>query len=108
MELARITTLVAHWAASEPVILRAWIFGSRVRGTSRDDSDVDIAIEVSTLPGDSSPFVTFIHEKKRLRGAIQACLKLEVDLQWYGGQVETPTIYAGLQQSSVLAYSKTS
>jgi len=104
MELASITTIVARWAESQPLILKAWIFGSRVRGTSRSDSDVDVAIEVRTLPGDSGPWVTFMCEADKLKGAIQVGLALEVDLQWYGGPVETPTIHAGLQQSSVLVY----
>lgn len=104
MELSSIRTIVARWAASQSLVLKAWIFGSRVRGTSRSDSDVDIAIEVRTLPGDSGPLVTFMFEEDKLKRSLQAVLPLNVDLQWYGGPTETPVIHAGLQQSSVLVY----
>jgi predicted nucleotidyltransferase len=104
MDLASITTIVMQWAASQPLVVKAWIFGSRVRGTSRSDSDVDIAIEVRALPGDTEPLATFMYEADSLEQSIQARLPLVVDLQWYGGPVETPIIHAGLQQSSVLVY----
>jgi predicted nucleotidyltransferase len=102
--LAPIRTIVARWAASQPLITRAWIFGSRVRGTARTDSDVDVAIEVCALPGDAEPLATFISEADRLRRSIQALLPFKVDLQWHGGPVETPAIHAGLNQSSILVY----
>jgi predicted nucleotidyltransferase len=104
--LAPIRTIVASWAASQPLIIRAWIFGSRVRGTWRIDSDVDIAIEVRALPGDSDPLATFMFEADKLEHSIKARLPYEVDLEWYGGPVRTPTIHAGLQQSSVLVYQR--
>lgn len=104
MEIASIRTLVTQWAASQPLVCKAWIFGSRVRGVERSDSDVDVAIELCTLPGDSSPLVTFMFEKDELKRSLQAALPVDVDLQWYGGPVETPTVHAGLEHSSVLVY----
>jgi predicted nucleotidyltransferase len=104
MELASIKTIVAQWAADQPLVLRVWLFGSRVRGTSRVDSDIDVAVEIRCQPGDSSPFTTFVFESAALRASLKARLSIEVDLEWYGGQVETPTIHAGLQRSSVLIY----
>lgn len=55
MQLDSIRTIVAQWAASEPLIRTAWVFGSRVSGTQRSDSDVDVAVEVDTLSGDCGP-----------------------------------------------------
>lgn len=106
MDLASITTIVSELAESQPLILKAWIFGSRARGTSRSDSDVDIAIEVRASPGDSDPLATFMFEADKLEHSIKARLPLEVDLEWYGGPVGTPIIHAGLQQSSVLVYQR--
>jgi predicted nucleotidyltransferase len=104
MELASLRRIVAQWAACQPLVLRAWIFGSRARGTSRSDSDVDVAIEVRALRGDSGPLVTFIFEKDKLKRSLEAALLIDVDLQWYGGPTETPTTHAGLKRSSVLVY----
>lgn len=44
-ELERIATVIAGWAAELP-IRRAFVFGSRVRGDHRPDSDLDVAIEL--------------------------------------------------------------
>jgi predicted nucleotidyltransferase len=107
VDLVSIAAIVAQWAESQPLVIKAWIFGSRVRGTSRQDSDVDVAIEVAALPGDSGPLTTFMFAADDLRRSIQAMLPLKVDLQWYGGPVETPTIHAGLQQSSIVVYPAT-
>jgi predicted nucleotidyltransferase len=104
MELALIETIVAQWAEDQALVLRAWLFGSRVRGTSRADSDLDVAIEIRTLPGDSCPFTTFTCEGDKLKHSLQARLSLDLDLHWYGGPVETPTIHAGLQESAILVY----
>jgi predicted nucleotidyltransferase len=103
-ELALIATTVAHWAAAQPLVRRAWLFGSRVRGTSRVDSDIDVAVEIRKLPGDSSCWTTFVFEGEQLADSLQASLSITLDLQWYGGVTETPTIHAGLQESAILVY----
>ena len=104
MALASIRTIVAGWAASQPLIVRAWVFGSRARGAARTDSDLDVAIEVATLPGDSGPLTTFIGESDKLKRSLQACVPVNVHLHWYGGLSETQPIHDGLQQSSILVY----
>ena len=108
MELFAINRVVAEWAATQPLVLRAWLFGSRVRGEERPDSDIDVAIEVQALPTDSDAYTTFACESDLLRASLQALLPIKVDLQWYGSIGETPTIHAGLQRSSLLAYSASS
>ncbi|WP_174425519.1 nucleotidyltransferase family protein [Cupriavidus basilensis] len=104
MDISEIQRLVAAWAATQPLVFKAWLFGSRVRGTERPDSDIDIAVEIRTLPGDSDPLVTFMFEADKLSASLQPLLPYHVHLQWYGGPTETPTIHAGLSQSSILVY----
>jgi predicted nucleotidyltransferase len=104
MGLSEITNVVASWAEGQPLVLRAWLFGSRVRGNCRVDSDIDVAVEVDTLPGDTEPFASFAFEGDLLKTSLEALLPMAVDLQWYGGQSETPRIHAGLQESSILVY----
>ena len=45
------STLVSlrDWAQSKNTIRRFWIYGSRLRGTQREDSDLDVAIEIDTI-----------------------------------------------------------
>jgi predicted nucleotidyltransferase len=41
----RITSLIASRASARPDAGRVWVFGSRARGASTQDSDLDVAIE---------------------------------------------------------------
>lgn len=95
---------VAKWAGTQPLVHKAYLFGSRVRGTHRPDSDLDVAVEVFALPGDSSPFTTWTGEAQRLKASIASVVPVVIDLDWYGDEVETPRIHAALEQSSVMVY----
>ena len=53
--LTELAGIVADWADGCPGVERVFLFGSRVRGDHRPDSDLDLAIEPSTHP--SSMFV---------------------------------------------------
>src|SRR3569623_184201 len=96
---------IQHWAASIPVIKRVWIFGSRARGTARPDSDLDIAVEHDSLPGDSNAFTTAIGEAENWRHQLQPRVGLTVDLESYLPGI-TQTIEAALNESSVLIYER--
>lgn len=43
---------VVSCLASLPTVSRAWVFGSRATGTARDDSDLDIGVELDPHDGD--------------------------------------------------------
>lgn len=53
-----IARIVQGWAASKPEILRAWLYGSRIRGKNKDngdireDSDWDVAVELDSPTSD--------------------------------------------------------
>lgn len=98
--------MVASWAVSEPVVEKAYLFGSRVRGNNRCDSDLDVAIELTPRRGDSDPLTTWIAEATRLRSSISSRIPLTVDLQWYGGPIETPVVHAGLTAGSRTVYER--
>ena len=43
----RIAALIAKRAAAQPAASAVWIFGSRARGASTENSDLDVAVEFS-------------------------------------------------------------
>ena len=106
MEIDEMAEIVAKWAASQPMVTRAYLYGSRVHGTLQDDSDLDIAIEIQPLPGDSSAFATWISEASALRRSLAPLLPMSADLEWYGGADATPTIERGLVAGSRLVYER--
>jgi predicted nucleotidyltransferase len=104
MNIDEMAAAVAKWASTQPLIRKAYLFGSRVRGTHRGDSDLDVAVEISSMPGDSSPFATWSGESDFLKASIAGILPVIIHLEWYGGEVETPHIYKALNQSSLMVY----
>lgn len=95
---------VAKWAATQPLIRKAYLFGSRVRGTHKPNSDLDVAVEIFILPGDEDPLTTWICEAQRLKESIAGVVPVIIDLNWYGGPIETPCVHAGLQEGSIVVF----
>jgi predicted nucleotidyltransferase len=106
MKIEQLGDIVAQWAESQPSVTRAYIYGSRVRGSHREDSDLDVAIEIQPLPGDSSAFATWISEAFELCQSLASMLPVPVGLEWYGGKHGTPTIHRGLTAGSVVVYER--
>lgn len=104
MNIEDMATAVSKWANTQPLIRKVYLFGSRVRGTHRPDSDLDVAVEIFTLPGDNSPLATWIGESSHLEASIAGIVPVNIDLQWYGGEAETPRIHKALKRSSLLVY----
>jgi predicted nucleotidyltransferase len=46
----QISQAVAEWAATEPLIRRVYLYGSRAKGSARPDSDIDLAILFKSDP----------------------------------------------------------
>jgi predicted nucleotidyltransferase len=73
-------TRLHAWASREPLVIELFVFGSRVKGTSRPDSDLDVAIRVAgETPGVA--LANAIFETARWQRALQSLLPVPVDLQ---------------------------
>jgi predicted nucleotidyltransferase len=73
-------TRLLAWASQEPLVIELFVFGSRVKGTSRPDSDLDVAIRVAgETPGVA--LANAIFEKERWQRELQYLLPVRVDLQ---------------------------
>lgn len=109
MELPEIQKILLTWALGQPLINRLWLFGSRVRGEHRPDSDVDVAIELdmSVAKGsdESGGIAAWAFDTEPWMPELELLLSMVVDLQHYKSG-ETKIIHAGLEQSSILVYEK--
>ncbi|VVP59754.1 nucleotidyltransferase family protein [Pseudomonas fluorescens] len=104
MNIEDMKNAVAKWAVTEPIIRKAYVFGSRVRGTHKPNSDLDVAVEIYTLLGDENPLTTWICEAQRLKASIAGIVPMIIDLYWYGGAIETPCVHAGLQDGNIMVF----
>lgn len=109
MQLTEIQALLIAWATQKPLVSRLWLFGSRVRGDHRPDSDVDVAIELdmSAAKGvdESGGMATWAFDTKPWKPELEGLFSLVVDLQRYKAR-KTNVIQTGLDQSSILVYEK--
>ena len=104
MNIESLAAAVAKWASTQPLIRKAYLYGSRDSCKHQPDSDLDVAVEIFTLPGDISPFTTWTCEARRLKASIAGVVPVIIDLDWYGGAVETPYIHEALEESSAMVY----
>jgi predicted nucleotidyltransferase len=48
------------WAEGQRHVRRLWVFGSRLKGTQREDSDLDVAVEIDARGSDESAAVSWV------------------------------------------------
>jgi predicted nucleotidyltransferase len=107
MEISELAAIIFRCCYQVPNVKAAYIFGSRSKGTHRQDSDVDIAIEITDQKGGPAILSDWMHfDDEGLKKTIELELQVPLDMQWYGGKGETPTIHRGLVESSVCVYAK--
>lgn len=110
MELFHVASVVSMWARGKPLVKRAYLFGSRVRGDHRVESDIDIALELDPAVfrdvDESGGRATWMFETKGWKEELEQLIPLKVQLERYHLD-QTPTIVKGLARSSKLVYEKT-
>jgi len=80
-------TLV-KWAASRPFVIRMWILGSRARGDSSPDSDLDVAIEIEPIrPSDANAYSSYCARHQGWHAEIQPYLSLRLHLCHYNPNI---------------------
>ena len=80
VSLGDIATILKFYSAERPSVLRTYIYGSRVSGTPRDDSDIDIAMELDPAfrPPLWDVLVDWDIEHGRFQQELQALISLQV------------------------------
>ncbi|MEO8461462.1 MAG: nucleotidyltransferase domain-containing protein [Dokdonella sp.] len=97
--------IVRNWAAAQPRVSAAYLFGSRVKGTHRQDSDIDVAVELFTPKGNPGGFCDWADLADELRASLGSLLSVALDLTQYENPNETPTVHQALVAASMLVYS---
>ena len=57
MDLLKLEKIVSDWAKGKDLIQSVYLYGSRIRGNYRPDSDLDIAIEVIPSTEENSTLI---------------------------------------------------
>ena len=98
---------LSSWAARNPRVLRVVLFGSRVKGTHRLDSDLDIAVELE--PGEDSDAIlaTWIHHCDDWKTEMSSIVPFDVDLHWRDIFGTTGVVDQGINEASEVVYDRT-
>lgn len=105
-ELERAVGIIVEWVGRQPLIRRVFIYGSRVRGTQRPDSDLDVALEFDRGTYDGNCLATWICKAKSWRAELQPKLPWTLHLEWHDPSGGTPHVAQGLEESSMLVYER--
>lgn len=97
------------WAENNSFVRRLWVYGSRLRGTQRIDSDLDVAIEIDPVGNDHTAGTSWIANSAVWRADMQAKLQnlhYKLDLQHYDSSVTGSKVVQYINCCSALVYER--
>ncbi len=99
--LSGVAAVLAHWGALTPTISAIYLFGSRIRGSHHNESDLDVAIALSGSA--SAPLAEFIAQKATWTGQLTRLLRMPIDLQ-LADEEGSAMVWGYLQQGCATVY----
>ena len=103
MNPEEITEILNRWAHRTSSIRRVWIFGSRAKGTSSPDSDLDVAVEL-IYREDEVALATYMFEKGGWLSELQPLFPFPLQLELLDENTEI--IRKGLSEGSLLVFER--
>ncbi len=96
---------VAAWASEKPQIAKVHFYGSLVKKTHREDSDLDVAVALVENLDESGGLATWMHYSDQWSQELNKAIPYEVQLEWDDGD-GTQIIKKGLVEGGRLVYEK--
>ena len=106
ISIDQIRVVVADWADSHREIEQVFLFGSRARGDSTPDSDVDLALVVVGIEGENA-YARYIFNKKVWKDELESALGQSISMVRLIDHGK-PEILAGIARDGVLLYERPS
>jgi predicted nucleotidyltransferase len=105
-DLSPVANHLSSWARGVKCVRRLWIYGSRARGDSGPDSDLDVAVEIDPIGNDESAEVSFISTASQWRSELEPYIPFKLHLQWYDPEGSYVEVQRGVEKSGVLVYER--
>jgi predicted nucleotidyltransferase len=100
--LAASAAAIQEWAQHQPAVSAVFLFGSRLKGTNRLDSDLDVAVTFD-VPERDEPDIFWIDHKGRWENELTQCVGLTIDLE-IAHPALAPHVWGYLQKHHALIY----
>ncbi|WP_242684171.1 nucleotidyltransferase family protein [Paraburkholderia hospita] len=94
------------WAEAQPHVRRLWVFGSRLKGTQRDDSDLDVAMEIDAFGQDESAAVSWVGYRQQCEHELCALTGFAVQLHPFDCADSTSKVVAYVSCCAALVYAR--
>jgi predicted nucleotidyltransferase len=104
MDINKIKKVVSEWANTLTIKVEICLFGSRSKGSSTANSDLDLALELLEPMSLSDRTLFWIDHHKKWEGELSKLLNMKVDLQLYEPD-RSKRIKCSIKESSILLYS---
>jgi Nucleotidyltransferase domain len=106
-QLMALAEIVARWVDDVPGVTRVYIFGSRVRGDNRPDSDVDIRLFTERLGNDGATAHWWTQQNENCFSELDRLLPGPIEMHLDSPEVCDPAISEG-ERNIVLTVRKVS
>lgn len=95
---------IKSWAVQQPWVRQVVAFGSRVKGTNSDKSDLDIAVSLVFEDPDECLAYWFAHKQQWL-AELQNSVPWKVDLQFFDHKVQG-VVTKAMREASHVVFSR--
>jgi predicted nucleotidyltransferase len=95
-----------EWAAAHREVRRLWVFGSRLKGEQRADSNLDVAMEIDAIGYDESARVTWVAECHEWESALTALTGYTVDLNEFDPTNFESNVVSYVRRCGALIYTR--
>lgn len=93
-----------EWAAKQDHVRRLWVFGSRLKGVHRVDSDLDVALEIDAVGHDESARVTWVAHRQEWEATLTTLTGYKVDINEFDATNLTSNVVSYIRCCSALIY----
>ncbi len=102
ISIDKIRDKVTSWAESHLEVKRVFLFGSRARGDSKSDSDVDLAVEVVGIEGENAD-TRYFFNKDAWKDELESALERPINIVRRIAHGK-PEIQESIEREGVLIY----
>lgn len=100
-DISKLRKIVSNWASDLSFNFRIYLYGSQIKGLEKDNSDIDIALEILDIMSDDERMLLWFDNHKQWENILSEKMDMKVDLQLFEGD-KTPFIKSYLRERSII------